>query len=214
MPRPRGRERRVQSEEPRARCSSLCLPFLWCWFGDSVKVALERIDMLGPELPELRQPLIQLLKSFWLQAVETALCVHGGFHETSLAQHPQVLGHGRLRHPQPALDLAHRQLGQDQQAQDRAPVRLGDDGEGRFHGHSILHMAYTCQGILKSQIQVARRGHASHRHTRGPSGRSDAHWASYTPSIRHGCLINPKEGGGATCALTLCSQAERWPRSC
>jgi hypothetical protein len=28
---------------------------------------------------------------FWLQPVETALCVHRGFHETGLSQHSQVL---------------------------------------------------------------------------------------------------------------------------
>ena len=34
---------------------------------------------------------MHLLKRFWLQPVETALCVHRGFHETGLSQHAQVL---------------------------------------------------------------------------------------------------------------------------
>ena len=73
-----------------------------------VEVAFERIYVRGPEPAELSQPGIELLKWFRFQPVETALGVHCGFHETSLAQHPQVLGHGRLRHAKPALDLSHR----------------------------------------------------------------------------------------------------------
>src|SRR6266576_3248187 len=60
--------------------------------------------MTGPEPTELIQPVIHLLEWLWLQAIETALCVHRGFDETGVAQHAQVLGDGRLRHPQPARD--------------------------------------------------------------------------------------------------------------
>src|SRR5437870_7468067 len=45
----------------------------------------------GPEPTELSQPGIHLLKWFRFQPVETALCVHGGFYETGLSQHSQVL---------------------------------------------------------------------------------------------------------------------------
>jgi hypothetical protein len=64
----------------------------------------------GPEPPELSQPVIDLPKWFGSQAIETALCVHCGFYETSLAQHAQVLGHGRLRHTKLTLDLSNRLL--------------------------------------------------------------------------------------------------------
>jgi len=57
----------------------------------AVEVAFESIYMSGPEATERSQPLIHLLKWFRFQPVETALCVHRGFHETGLAQHPQVL---------------------------------------------------------------------------------------------------------------------------
>jgi hypothetical protein len=57
----------------------------------AVKVAFESIYVSGPEAAELSQPGIDLLKRFWFQPVETALCVHRGFHETGLAQHAQVL---------------------------------------------------------------------------------------------------------------------------
>ena len=76
----------------------------------AVEVAFESIDASGPEPAERGQPGIHLVKGFWPQSVEAALGVHRGFHETGLAQHPQVLGHGRLRHPKPTLDLSHRLL--------------------------------------------------------------------------------------------------------
>ncbi|HXX19938.1 MAG TPA: hypothetical protein VEJ46_11090 [Candidatus Acidoferrum sp.] len=47
--------------------------------------------MSGPELAELSQPGIDLLKPLRFQPVETALCVHHGFDETGLAQHSQML---------------------------------------------------------------------------------------------------------------------------
>ncbi|HVH56157.1 MAG TPA: hypothetical protein VM791_07880 [Vicinamibacterales bacterium] len=54
-------------------------------------MAFEGIHVRGPESPERREPGIQLLKWFRVQPVKTALCVDGGFYETGLAQHPQVL---------------------------------------------------------------------------------------------------------------------------
>jgi hypothetical protein len=74
----------------------------------AVEVAFESIHVSGPEAAEPSQPGIKLLKWFGLQAVETALCVHRGFYETGIAQHSQVLGHGRLRHAKLALDLSNR----------------------------------------------------------------------------------------------------------
>src|SRR5881396_3224855 len=148
---PRGRAGRARPGGPTRGRSlfSPCLALRWCGLVHAVEVALERIDTLGPEPAELIQPVINLLEWLWLQAIETALCVHRRSEETGVAQHAQVLGHSRLRHPQPALDLSHRLLGQDQEAQDRAAVRLGDDGERRFHALSIRHRAYTCQGIYR-----------------------------------------------------------------
>jgi hypothetical protein len=80
----------------------------------SIEVTLESIYVSGPEPTELSQPGIHLLKWFGIEPVETALCVHCGFYKTSVAQHSEVLGHGRLRHAMLALDLSHRLLGQDQ----------------------------------------------------------------------------------------------------
>src|SRR5207249_4502270 len=93
MTRPRGRAERARAGGPtRGRSSSApCLPFRWCGLVHAVEVAFESIDMSGPEPAELSQPGIHLLQWLRLQSVETALCVHRRFHETGLAQHPQVL---------------------------------------------------------------------------------------------------------------------------
>jgi hypothetical protein len=57
----------------------------------AVEVAFESIYVSGPDPAELSQPRIDLLKWFRLQPVETALCVHRGFHKTGVTQHAQVL---------------------------------------------------------------------------------------------------------------------------
>jgi len=57
----------------------------------AVEVAFERIYVSGPEPAERSQPGIDFVKWFGFKPVETALCVHRGFHETGLAQHSQVL---------------------------------------------------------------------------------------------------------------------------
>src|SRR5438034_8484370 len=147
---PRGRAGRARSGGPTKGRSSFSpyLLFRWCRLVHAVEVALERIDTLGPEPAELIQPVINLLEWLWLQAIETALCIHRGFNETGVAQHAQVLGHGRLRHTKLALDLSHRLLGRDQEAQYRAAARLRNDFEYRLHSSYILYYAYTCQGIF------------------------------------------------------------------
>src|SRR4051794_5444849 len=111
----------------------MCFRLCWCWLVHAVHVTLESIDVSGPEAAELSKPRIHLLKRFRLQPVETALCVHGRFHETSVAQLSQVLGHSRLRHSKLTVDLSHRLLRRDQQAQDCAASRLSTNFQGRFH---------------------------------------------------------------------------------
>ena len=130
-----------------AASSSPWFPFGWRDLIHAVEVAFESIYVSGPEPTELSQPGIHLLQRFRFQPVETALCVYRRFDETGLAQHSQVLGHGRLRHTKLTLDLSDRLFRRDQEAQDRAAVRLRNDFEHRFHSLNILYRAYTCQGI-------------------------------------------------------------------
>jgi len=120
-------------------------------------MAFERIQVSGPELTERREPGIHFLKRFWLQAVETTLCVHCGFHETGLAQHAQVLRHGRLRHAKLTFDFSDRLFGRHQETQDRSAVRLRNDFEYRFHLLYIPHTAYSCQGMYKHSPKTVAR---------------------------------------------------------
>ena len=73
-------------------------------------MAFGSIHVSGPEPAELSQPGIHLLKWSRFEMVETALCVHGGLHETGLAQDAQVLRNGWLRHTKLTLDLSNRLL--------------------------------------------------------------------------------------------------------
>ena len=118
----------------------------------TIKVAFESIDVSRPEAAELGQPRVDLLKWFRPQAVETALCIHGGLDETGVAQHAQVLGHGRLRHAKPPLDFSHRLFRRDQQAQYCAAVRFRDDFEYRFHSFII----YSTRYILVTEYQLGK----------------------------------------------------------
>src|SRR3954451_18089521 len=98
-----------------------------------IDVTFESVHVSGPEPSELRQPGIELLERFRLEAIETALCVHRGFHETSFPQNAQVFRYGRLRHSKLAFDLSDGALRRDQEAQNRSQVRLRNDLEYRFH---------------------------------------------------------------------------------
>jgi len=113
---------------------------------DAVEVAFQSIDALGPEAAELRQPFIDFLERLGFDSVEAALRIHRGFDEAGVAEHPQVLGDGWLRHAQPTLDFANGLLVRGKKTEDGAPVGLGNDGEGRFHVS-----VYTSTGIYMSR---------------------------------------------------------------
>jgi len=95
----------------------------------AVEVAFERIYVSRPEPTERSQPGIDLPKWFGSQPVETALCVHGEFHETGLSEYSQVLGNRGLRQSQLLFEITYGSLGGREQTQDGAAARLGDDGE-------------------------------------------------------------------------------------
>jgi hypothetical protein len=115
----------------------------------AVEVSFESIDVSGPQAAERSEPGIQLPKRFWCKAVETALGIHGRLHETGVAQDPEVLGNGGLRHSELAFDLSDGLLRRDEEAQDGAAIGFGDDFEDGFHTLDILQCAYTCQGIYE-----------------------------------------------------------------
>src|SRR5258705_435273 len=74
--------------------------------------------------------------------------------EACLPQHPEVLRYGGLRHPELAFELPDRPLRRGEKVQQGAAARLGENGEGGFHGSYIPSKAYACQGTF--MLQVAR----------------------------------------------------------
>lgn len=71
-----------------------------------VEMLLECIDMSGPQLPELVEPVFQFLKRPGIQAIDATLSVYGRFDKARFTKHAQMLRYCRLCHSQPALDLS------------------------------------------------------------------------------------------------------------
>ncbi len=113
----------------------------------AVEVALESIDVHGPEAAEGIQPGIELLQGFGPETIEAALGVDGGFDKAGVAQDAEVFGDGRLGQLEATLNVADRLPGGDEQAEDGAAVGLGDDFEDGLHAFYIPLVEYTCQGI-------------------------------------------------------------------
>lgn len=110
-------------------------------------MALERIEMDGPELPERREPCIDFHQRLRPNAVKPALRIDTRFDETRIAQHAQVLRNRGLGQIQRVLDVAHRLLGRCEQTQNGAAARFGNDGESGFHSLNIRIEVYECQGM-------------------------------------------------------------------
>jgi hypothetical protein len=111
-------------------------------------MTFERIEVGRPEAPEGLQPGVELHERLGPEAIDAPLGFDARLHEAGFAQHAEVLGHGGLRHPEPALDLADGALRRGQQAKDGPAVRLGDDRERWFHAMNIPISSYACQVIL------------------------------------------------------------------
>src|SRR6185295_4930758 len=82
-------------------CSSV-LSFPRCRLHP-IEMAFEGIDMGLPEAPEWSKPGVDLPERLGPDLIDAALGFDPRLYEAGLAQHAQVLGHRRLRHPQPAL---------------------------------------------------------------------------------------------------------------
>src|SRR5262249_22466656 len=132
-----------------SRGGSSFLSFLWRWsLVHAIEMALERVDMRGPEAAEPSEPFVNFHEGLRSNAVEASLRIDARLDESGLPKHAQMFGDRGLRHSKPLLDLLHGPLRGREQAQDGPTVRLGDDGEGGFHGTYILVSVYTCQAIF------------------------------------------------------------------
>ena len=79
-----------------------------------------------------------------VQSVEASPAVCTARDETDVAQHPEMLGHLRLRKTQHVGELADRPLPRHQRIQDLAAVGLGNrvedvrGGRGACHAHNYI----------------------------------------------------------------------------
>jgi hypothetical protein len=69
-------------------------------------MALERINVRHPKMSKMREPGVDLHEGLRPNPIDATLGFDACLDEACLTQDAQVLGHGRLRHPQPALNLA------------------------------------------------------------------------------------------------------------
>lgn len=72
----------------------------------AIEVALESVDVHRPEAAELLKPGVHFFERFGPHTVKPPLGVDTRIHKSCLAQHAQMLGDRRLRHPQGVLDLS------------------------------------------------------------------------------------------------------------
>ena len=104
--------------------------------------------MFRPQLAVGRQPVIELGQRLRPDAVEPALGVGAGLHQSRLLEHAQVLRHRGLAQTKVVDQLPDRSFSVSEQVQDGLPAGLAQDlegGEGR-HRPSIPLWLYICQG--------------------------------------------------------------------
>ena len=92
-------------------------------------MAFERVNVGRPVAPEGSQPGVDLHERLGPDPVDAPLSFDARFDEARLAEHPEVLGHGGLRHPQLALDLADGLFRRREEAEDGPAVRLCENRE-------------------------------------------------------------------------------------
>src|SRR6185369_491455 len=109
-------------------------------------MAFERVDVTRPEPAERDEPVIQLHERLGSQPVDTALGIDADVDEARLPQHAEMLRDRRLRHVEPALELADGPLGGGEQREHGAAIWFRQNREGRFHAVYIPIRVYARQG--------------------------------------------------------------------
>jgi hypothetical protein len=92
-------------------------------------MAFEGINVGRPVAPEGSQPGVDLHERLGADPIDAPLGFDTRLHEACLPQHPEVLGHGGLRHPQLALELADGLFRRREEAEDGPPVGLRENRE-------------------------------------------------------------------------------------
>src|SRR4051794_12734652 len=96
---------RSSSELRSCHGGSSSLSFLGWDALHAVEMALERVEVGGPEAAERSEPLVHLHERLGPQAIQTTLGLDTRLDEAGVTEHAQVLGDRRLRHPQLRLDV-------------------------------------------------------------------------------------------------------------
>src|SRR3712207_6219760 len=86
---------------------------------------LDPNQLTTPVAFEHRRPFVQRPDRLGVRAIEHLLALAPDVDEAHVAEHFEVLGHGRLAHPQAVDNLADRTLVGRQEREDVAPARFG-----------------------------------------------------------------------------------------
>ena len=93
-------------------------------------MAFQVVEARGPPFAVGPQPCVELAQRIGAHAVDAPLGVDTRFHESRIAQHPQMLRHRGLAHRQRVDQIADRPFLGQQEVEDAAAVGLGQDFEG------------------------------------------------------------------------------------
>src|SRR5262245_32696533 len=131
--------RRGPAARARRSCGSSLLLTVVVRVVLAVEVALEGVEMPGPESPVGFEPLVEPLERRGFDPVDAALRVDPARDEPRLAQHLQVLGHRRLADVERVDEVAHAALRRAELVEDQPPGRLCKHRE-RVRGHRSIFL--------------------------------------------------------------------------
>lgn len=108
-------------------------------------MSFQAIEGVRPQPPVRSQPSVDLSQRLGANAVEAPLCIDAGLHETDVAQHTQVLRHGRLAQAQFTDEVSDGALPVPEQIEDRTATRLSKGSKA--HAGSMPGWLYAWQGM-------------------------------------------------------------------
>ncbi len=100
---------------------------------------LDANQLVTPVAFERRRPFVQRPDRLGVRAVEHVAPFAPDVHQADVAQHLQVLRHGRLPHPEAVDDVADGTFVGGEERKDVAPPRLGDGVEAVRRGGGARH---------------------------------------------------------------------------
>ena len=96
----------------------------------AVEMALEGVDVIGPQLTEGSQPFVDLAQAVRSDAVDASLRVDGRFDKSRFPQYAEMFRDCGLSHSQRMLDVSYGLLRNCQKSKNPSPVRLRNDLKG------------------------------------------------------------------------------------